>query len=63
MLEDDYDPEGYAPLLEQLQSGGVQVYGKGIHGRQNDSTSAVLQWFTEQYGKVFSEDFGRGDKK
>ena len=63
MLEDDYDPEGYATLLEHLQSGGVQVYGKGIHGRQNDSTSAVLQWFTEQYGKVFSEDFGRGDKK
>ena len=63
MLEDDYDPEGYATLLEHLQSGGVQVYGKGIHGRQNDNAPVVLQWFMEQYKKVLSEDFGRGDKK
>lgn len=59
MLEDDYDTDGYAMLLEHLQSGGVQVYGKGIHGRQSDNTDQVVQWFISQYRKVLSEDFGR----
>lgn len=59
MLEDDYDTDGYAMLLEHLQSGGVQVYGKGIHGRQNDNTNLVVQWFISQYRNVLSEDFGR----
>ena len=59
MLEDDYDTDGYATLLEHLQSGGVQVYGKGIHGRHNDHTSTVIQWFTSQYRRVLEEDFDR----
>lgn len=63
MIEDDYDPEGYATLLEHLQSGGVQVYGKGIHGRHNDSEAAVTQWIVDQYEKMFSEDFGRGENR
>ncbi len=62
MLEDDYDTDGYAMLLEHLQSGGVQVYGKGIHGRQSDNTSQVVKWFISQYRKVLSEDFGREAK-
>lgn len=59
MLEDDYDTDGYATLLEHLQSGGVQVYGKGIHGRHNDHTNTVIQWFTSQYRRVLEEDFDR----
>lgn len=59
MLEDDYDPEAYATLLEHLQTGGVQVYGRGIHGRHNDNTSAIVQWFSYQYRKVLQEDFDR----
>lgn len=59
MIEDDYDTDGYATLLEHLQSGGVQVYGKGIQGRQNDNTNEVVRWFISQYREVLSEDFGR----
>ena len=36
MAEDDYDPDAYQTLLSHLCSGGVQVYGKGIHGRHNE---------------------------
>ena len=50
-------------LLEHLQSGGVQVYGKGIQGRQNDNTNEVIRWFISQYRKVLSEDFGREVKR
>lgn len=63
MIEDDYDPEGYATLLEHLQSGGVQVYGKGIHGRHNDNEVAVTQWIVDQYEKMLSEDFDRGENR
>lgn len=59
MLEDDYDTEGYATLLEHLQLDHVQVYGKGIHGRHNDDTSGVVKWFLSQYYRVLAEDFGR----
>lgn len=59
MIEDDYDPDAYATLLEHLQTGGVQVYGKGIHGRHNDNSNAIVQWFAYQYRKILAEDFGR----
>ncbi|XCP84464.1 accessory Sec system protein Asp2 [Roseburia hominis] len=63
MIEDDYDSDAYNKLLSHLSSSGVQVYGKGSHGRHNDNTSAIVNWFVDQYGKVLREDFGRGIKK
>ncbi len=63
MIEDDYDADAYATLLEHLQSDGVQVYGKGIHGRHNDNTNAIVQWFSDQYRNVLSADFGRRVQK
>lgn len=64
MMEDDYDPDGYGTILNHLQSDGVQVYGKGIHGRHNDNTPAIVNWFVSQYKRVLREDFSRkmGDK-
>ena len=59
MIEDDYDPGSYEMLISHLQSEGVQVYGKGIHGRHNDNTPAVVSWFLSQYERVLREDFGR----
>lgn len=59
MYEDDYDVDGYATLLEHLQLDHVQVYGKGIHGRHNDDTKGVVQWFLSQYYRMLAEDFGR----
>ena len=63
MLEDDYDPNAYEQLISHLQSEGVQVYGKGIHGRHNDNTGAIVSWFLSQFERVLREDFGRRMKK
>lgn len=59
MIEDDYDPDAYNQLISHVQSEGVQVYGKGIHGRHNDNTPAIVFWFSSQYEKILREDFGR----
>lgn len=59
MMEDDYDATAYADLLKHLHSDGVQVYGKGIHGRHNDDTQAIVNWFVSQYEKILDEDFSR----
>ena len=61
MIEDDYDSNGYRDLLDHLQSEGVQVYGKGIHGRHNDNSGAIVQWLTRQFQRLLEEDFGRRD--
>ena len=63
MIEDDYDNTSYQQLIYHVQGDGVQVYGKGIHGRHNDATSPIVSWFKNQYEKVLSEDFGRRKEK
>lgn len=60
MIEDDYDADAYRQLLSHLQSVGAQAYGKGIHGRHNDNTGAIINWFVTQYKKILREDFARG---
>lgn len=59
MIEDDYETDAYYQLISHLQSAGVQVYGKGIHGRHNDNTGAIVNWFVTQYKKILREDFAR----
>jgi accessory secretory protein Asp2 len=59
MIEDDYDDQAYPDLLEHLHSSGVQIYGKGLHGRHNDNSSGIVSWFTSQYEKILREDFAR----
>ena len=59
MIEDDYDADAYETLLLHLNSGGVQAYGKGLHGRHNDNTPGIVDWFAGQYKKILQEDFGR----
>lgn len=63
MIEDDYDGTGYEMLISHLKSAGVQVYGKGIHGRHNDATGAIAGWFKSQYDKILREDFSRRIEK
>jgi len=60
MIEDDYDGTAYDTLISHLKTAGVQVYGKGIHGRHNDATGDIVGWFRSQYDKILFEDFGRG---
>ena len=59
MIEDDYDMTAYNTLISHLSSDGVQVYGKGIHGRHNDNTGAIVGWFSGQYEKLLLDDFHR----
>lgn len=59
MFEDDYDATAYNRLLTELNSAGVQVYGKGLHGRHNDNTAGIGAWFKGQYERVLKEDFDR----
>ncbi len=59
MIEDDYDRTAYDRLLSELNSDGVQVYGKGLHGRHNDNSAGISAWFKGQYDKIMREDFGR----
>ena len=61
MIEDDYDSTAYDTLISHVKSDGVQVYGKGIHGRHNDATSAIAGWFKSQYDQILCNDFGRGE--
>lgn len=58
MLEDDYDAEAYDNLVSALSRSNVSIYGRGLHGRHNDNTTGIVQWFVSQYRKVFREDFG-----
>lgn len=60
MIEDDYERTAYEKIISHLWSNGVRVYGKGIHGRHNDDTEAVITWFFNQFQKVLREDFRRG---
>lgn len=59
MLEDDYDVDAYDTLLSHLSSGGVQAYGRGLHGRHNDNTPGIVEWFVGQYKKILQEDFAK----
>lgn len=59
LYEDDYDPDGYQSILAHLKSKGVEVYGKGTHGRHTDNSAAVMAWFKSQYKKLLEEDFQR----
>jgi len=59
MIEDDYDDSAYPGLLSHIHSDRVQLYGKGFHGRHNDNTGGIVNWFSSQFDKLLREDFGR----
>lgn len=63
MLEDDYDRDAYQQLISHMKSEGVEIYGKGLHGRHNDNSVGINSWFIDQYRKILDEDFGRGKGK
>lgn len=59
MIEDDYDFKAYNMLLGHVKSEHTKVYGKGIHGRHDDESRAINEWFKSQYEKILLEDFSR----
>lgn len=61
MLEDDYDMTAYNRLISHIDDVGVEIIGKGIHGRHNDDTYGIVAWFKNQYDGILKSDFKRGD--
>ena len=61
MLEDDYDMTAYDRLISHIDDIGVEIIGKGVHGRHNDDTYSIVVWFKNQYDDILKSDFGRGD--
>ena len=55
MIEDDYDRNAYNNLISHLKGDGVKIYGKGIHGRHNDASGAIISWFKTQYNNILDE--------
>lgn len=62
MRQDDYDQQAFEDLLSHSEGKNVFIYGKGIEGRHNDNTAAVVQWFIMQYHFILHTDFNRGEK-
>lgn len=60
MIEDDYDNTAYEMLQSHLRGAGAKIYGRGLHGRHNDDTSGIVNWFVNQYKRILREDFGDG---
>lgn len=61
MIEDDYDGDAYKRLIDHMDDIHVSIYGKGLHGRHNDNTYGIVEWFINQYHKVLKEDFNRNE--
>lgn len=57
MIEDDYDKTAYEKLQSHLLNASVKIYGKGLHGRHNDNTPGIVEWFLNQYREMVEKDF------
>ena len=57
MIEDDYDKTAYEKLQAHLRGSRVKIYGKGLHGRHNDDTGGIVNWFLGQYHRMIQDDF------
>lgn len=62
MKQDDYDRHAFTDLCAHTKGKDVMIYGKGIEGRHNDNTSAIVKWFISQYQYILKEDFEEGVK-
>lgn len=62
MIEDDYDAKAYSEMISRLNGAGATIYGKGIHGRHNDNTGGIVNWFVGQFEEVLSKDYQRSFK-
>ena len=48
-------------MISHIDDVGVEVIGKGIHGRHNDDTYSIVAWFKKQYDEILKIDFDRGE--
>jgi accessory secretory protein Asp2 len=61
MRQDDYDGKAFKMLVDATHDQDVFIYGKGIEGRHNDNTSAIVSWFVSQYKYILKKDFEEGE--
>ena len=59
MRNDDYDGKAFSMLVSQFSDQDVLIFGKGIEGRHNDETAAIVNWFVQQYEALLADDFNR----
>ena len=61
MEQDDYDMTALPKLRAYLKENYplVRLFSKGIEGRHNDNTYAVVQWFMKQYKSLLMLQFNR----
>ena len=57
MIEDDYDSTAYENLQLHLKGAHVRIFGKGLHGRHNDDTNGIVNWFVKQYKRIMQDYF------
>lgn len=57
MLEDDYDNTAYENLQIHLKGAHVRIFGKGLHGRHNDDSLGIVNWFVKQYKRIIQDYF------
>lgn len=57
MIEDDYDGTAYDNLLLHLKGTHVRIFGKGLHGRHNDDSLGIVNWFVKQYKRIIQDYF------
>ena len=63
MIEDEMDENAYENLQFHLKDAGVRIYGKGLHGRHNDNTPGIVQWFKNQHQDIIENDFNKTNRK
>ncbi len=63
MIEDEMDENAYENLQFHLKDAGVRIYGKGLHGRHNDNTPGIVQWFKNQHQAIIENDFNKTKRK
>ncbi len=63
MIEDDFESGVYEGLISHLRPDGVQVYGRGLHGRHADGGEAMVNWFSGQIVKMINQDFSERKNK
>lgn len=63
MLEDDYDSTAYENLQLHLKGARVRIFGKGLHGRHNDDTNGIANWFIKQYRRIIQDYFDNAQRE
>lgn len=59
MIEDDYDGTAYEKLQSHLKNADARIYGKGLHGRHNDNSNGIINWFINKYREIIRNDYDR----